>query len=255
MEINKELRNFQLRMLDVLTEVDRICRKHDIPYWMSCGTLLGAVRHGGFIPWDDDMDIEVCKKDYAKLLRLLQTELPEQYRVHCYGTDRAFFFQFAKVRDLHSELTEAKGVDRDYKYKGAFLDIFPVEYTNQTAAELSKRTFNFFFKVMTVLRMRRVPGRRLLWPLFHLCLVVAAWFFRVFIHPRSKDCVASLCSDYYYQLGESDLFPLQELTFEGRRFWAPHHPDAYLSSYFGKDYMQLPAEENRIWHGVEFRIW
>ena len=71
------LRRQQMRMLEILIEVDRICKKHGIPYWLSSGTLIGAVRHNGFIPWDDDLDIEMMRKDYLRLLQVLPGELPD----------------------------------------------------------------------------------------------------------------------------------------------------------------------------------
>ena len=64
-----DLRRMQMRMLDMLKEVDRICKKYDIPYWLSGGTLLGSVRHGGFIPWDDDLDIELMEDDFQRFER------------------------------------------------------------------------------------------------------------------------------------------------------------------------------------------
>lgn len=72
-----KLRQMQLRMLDILTEVDSICKKHGISYWLSSGTLIGALRHDGFIPWDDDLDIEMMRDDYLRLMKVLPQELPE----------------------------------------------------------------------------------------------------------------------------------------------------------------------------------
>ena len=66
------LRRAQLRELEILIEVDKICRKHNIEYFLDWGTLLGAVRHGGFIPWDDDIDISVRRKDYSRLCKVLK---------------------------------------------------------------------------------------------------------------------------------------------------------------------------------------
>ena len=70
------LRLQQLRMKEMLKVLDGICRKHDIPYWIASGTLLGCMRHGGFIPWDDDLDVEMLRSDYKRLLRILPSELP-----------------------------------------------------------------------------------------------------------------------------------------------------------------------------------
>ena len=71
------LRRQQMRMLEILLEVDKICKRHDIQYWLSSGTLIGAMRHDGFIPWDDDLDIEMMRSDYLRLMEVLPKELPE----------------------------------------------------------------------------------------------------------------------------------------------------------------------------------
>ena len=70
------LRRMQHRMTEMLGEIDKICRRHNLKYWLCSGTLLGCVRHGGYIPWDDDLDIEMLREDYEKLLKILPEELP-----------------------------------------------------------------------------------------------------------------------------------------------------------------------------------
>ena len=72
-----ELRKMQIRILEIMVEIDKLCRKHDIKYWLDGGTLLGAVRHGGFIPWDDDLDICMMQEDYEKFIEIAPKELPE----------------------------------------------------------------------------------------------------------------------------------------------------------------------------------
>ena len=82
------LRKQQMIMLDMVKELDRVCRKHDIPYFLYGGTLLGAVRHNGFIPWDDDLDVGLLRKDYIKLMSVLPEELPDCYVLQNNDTDK-----------------------------------------------------------------------------------------------------------------------------------------------------------------------
>lgn len=130
------LRKQQERMFEMLCVIDDICVKNEINYWLSGGTLLGAVRHGGFIPWDDDLDIQLMKDDYNKLLGLLKTELPEQYQLQTSKTDRNYFARYAKVRDVNS-LLEDSDYTLGYKYKGIFIDIFSVEKANKFLVKIS----------------------------------------------------------------------------------------------------------------------
>lgn len=86
------LRRQQLRMLELLEVIDVICRKHQIPYWLSSGTLIGAARHKGFIPWDDDLDIEMLRSDYLRLLKVLPQELPDNLALQTNETDPNYIY-------------------------------------------------------------------------------------------------------------------------------------------------------------------
>src|SRR4028118_1460533 len=79
------LRRAQMRMVEILDGFDGICKKHNIDYWLVWGTLLGARRHGGFIPWDDDLDVAVLQSDYKKLLTILEKELPKNLKLQARG--------------------------------------------------------------------------------------------------------------------------------------------------------------------------
>ena len=96
------LRKAQLRMLAILIEVDKICRKYNISYWLDYGTLLGAVRHQGFIPWDDDLDICVLRKDYKRLRKVLIAELSKQYLFLDWKNDAYFFDPCGRIKDTHT---------------------------------------------------------------------------------------------------------------------------------------------------------
>ena len=102
------LRRQQLRMLELLEVIDVICRKHQIPYWLSSGTLIGAARHKGFIPWDDDLDIEMLRSDYLRLLKVLPQELPDNLALQTNETDPNYIFIYGKLRDKDSHLEETK---------------------------------------------------------------------------------------------------------------------------------------------------
>ena len=115
------LRKQQLRMLEILLYIDKVCKENNINYWLSSGTLLGAVRHGGFIPWDDDLDIEMMREDYDRFQKVFSNN--EDYVLQTYKSDKNYLLPFAKVRDLHSELDEL-GNNVSFKYKGCFVDIF-----------------------------------------------------------------------------------------------------------------------------------
>ena len=119
-----DLRTFQLRLLDILTEVDKACQTHHIRYYLVAGTLLGAVRHKGFIPWDDDIDIAMPRPDYERFLRHAHEWLPAPLEVVAPEYTKHYPFAFAKVQDSHTTLLER----RKLQYIGGLcIDIFPLD--------------------------------------------------------------------------------------------------------------------------------
>ena len=92
-----QIKELQAVALEILLEFDKLCRNKDIPYFLDCGTVLGAVRHGGFIPWDDDIDVGMLRKDYERFLAIAQHELPEFLVLQNYQTEKAPLV-FSKIR-------------------------------------------------------------------------------------------------------------------------------------------------------------
>ncbi len=122
----EHLRAVQLKQLGILCEIDRICRKAGIDYWLDGGTLLGAVRHGGFIPWDDDIDIAMRLADLPRFVEAARRELPPHLLMQTPDTDRDVRMPIFKVRDTNSFLVEAADdFTRGYA-KGLYVDIFPM---------------------------------------------------------------------------------------------------------------------------------
>lgn len=233
------LRRQQMRMLEILLEVDKICKKHDIRYWLSSGTLIGALRHDGFIPWDDDLDIEMMRKDYLRLMKVLPKELPNWLALQNDETDTNYFFYYAKVRDRRSRLQEQNGYDRIWKEQGIYIDILPMEQHPIWLHRLTEKTVGHMYKVWrtstddqkAIRKVRRIfdVNNRMLFPCLRAlcqlfpCKVITSGMGIPFHNPRYAD----------------EIFPLTTHTFEGYDFPVPGNADAHLRHLFG-DYMQLP---------------
>ena len=136
---NKELRKVQLVQLDIAKEVDRICKKHNIKYFLVGGTLIGAVRHKGFIPWDDDLDIGMLRSDYDKFFEIAQKELYKKYEIVDWKIDPYYPHPMAKVVKKGTIYRESKR--RDNGNHGIWIDIFPYDKVSTNEFE---RNFTYF---------------------------------------------------------------------------------------------------------------
>lgn len=235
------LRRQQQRMLEMMVWLDDVCRRHRIPYWLGSGTLLGAVRHGGFIPWDDDVDIEFRREDYPRLLQVLTQETAgTDYALQTHDTDPGYFFTYAKLRDRRSRLQEQTGYDRIFTYQGIYLDLFVLEPMTKPLHWLSNRTFGIIYKVLrnpeynTQQLIRKTDSiyranMRFVFPLLRLLS-------RLF-SPRLLTYSPGI--PFESQRNPAELFPLSTVVFEGHRFSAPHNPEAYLRRMFG-NWQRLP---------------
>ena len=234
------LRRVQLRQLDILLEVDAICRRNSIAYWIGSGTLLGAVRHGGFIPWDDDIDIEMTLADYRRFLSVAPAQLPSHLCLQNSSTDPLFLLSFTKVRDTRSSLVESGPVVSSfYRYKGCFIDVFPVVPSGSRVLHyLYGKTA--YYGILCVNRLWPSPfGPAAL--CFHrgfmrLLSALTSPFLKIGAAGRLRHLPPSTFVGPRF-LGE--IMPLGEIGFEGHTFMAPHNPDAYLRRLYG-DYLALP---------------
>ena len=115
------------RLLNIAKVFDNICRKHGISYYMLGGTMLGAIRHKGFIPWDDDMDFGVLRKDYERLKLILRTELPEQYKCCDYNNDKVIQYPFIKISDIETCIQDTRVNLPLEDQIGINIDVFPLD--------------------------------------------------------------------------------------------------------------------------------
>ena len=130
------LRKVQLTLLEIAVEIKRVCEENDIRYFLSDGTFLGAVRHQGFIPWDDDMDMGMLRADYEKFCRVAPKALKPEYCLESWNTDAGYGLPFAKVMKRNTVYLESKKTTK-MREKGFYIDIFPfdnapVSYTHLT---------------------------------------------------------------------------------------------------------------------------
>lgn len=248
------LRRQQMKMLEMVKELDRICRKYDIPYFLYGGTLLGAIRHDGFIPWDDDLDVGLLRKDYLRLMKVLPDELPEHIVLQSNDTDKNYFLLFAKLRDRHSLLEEESPYDQVFKERGVYIDIFPFERVQLWAQKLAHPLQGHTFKIFRTAKdmdvaMKKI--RTLTWLNRHVTFPALRFISKV-------TCGKTLTYDYgipfHIVYDEKDIFPLTTHVFEGVQLSVPGNSHHMLQTQYG-DYMQLPDIESIEGHVKKLEIY
>lgn len=257
------LRPAQLKMLDILQAIDKICFKHDIKYFLACGTLLGAVRHKGFIPWDDDCDIAMMRSDYEKFMQVAPGELPDHLFLQTHELDSNYPKKICKIRNKNTKLVECDETEHEKYCQGIFVDIFIYDYYPEWG-----RYVNKMLEIGPHLRMKRkayskgslmraVVGLLTSIP-YVLHVALRALYLSIGKTFRKNQKMPLIGSEII--LSEEKLFPKEvifplkrERIFEGQEFYLPHDPDGYLKIYYG-NYMQVPPPEKREIHAKKIEI-
>lgn len=248
------LQDYQKISLDILVDVAKFCEENSITYFLICGTLLGAVRHKGFIPWDDDIDIAIPRKEYIKFLEIYKSDKYKLLR-----PNNGMFF-YTKVYDTKTVVYEKMFDYKKIQPIGVSIDIFPLDgmiNDKKIANRIIKKSA--FYE--TLLRMSNQPinyRKKLINKLYRIATRIIG----------SKNLIRIIEEiDQKYDYNESDyvirikttpnginkplpksIYEIEKKEFEGFMFNVPKGYDLWLKSFFGDNYMELPPEEKRTPH-------
>ena len=261
-----DIREIQQMELGIMEYIHEACQKIGVKYFLAYGSLIGAVRHKGFIPWDDDMDICMLREDYEKLQDYLIANPDERYEVMSYKNNLNYVYPFMKVQDNHTYLLE-EDVRIDSNM-GIYVDIFPVDgyeddadFKNKMTKLIKKRQLSCYtFKGIT-------NTKSLLNSLIRYISVVIFYFTNTnkFVEQIDELAKSRAVADYeqvdylIYKDMNKPVWKREWLeqvivgTFEGKEFMIPKHYHEILTSDYG-DYMQLPPLEQRVSHH-DFKLW
>lgn len=241
------------RVLEIGIIFHNILDRHSIPYYMLGGTMLGAIRHKGFIPWDDDMDFGIPRAYYDEALSALEKELPNRYRL-LRSTSGQTLYDCSKIEDTATEIEEEGGIE---KGRGVFVDIFPLDYGNGKWGILSKNRWIRIFMFLNTLKKHWPPKIEL-----QFCALFVRLFPRNFFLSLSR---RMLSSEGNYMINYGGFWGAKEIVvkeifgiprlyiFDRFMFYGVENPDKYLQKLYG-NYMELPPEEKRHSHIINFKI-
>lgn len=263
----EKLRVHQIKSVDLLKKILILLEDYDIKYFASAGTLLGAVRHKGFIPWYDDIDIFTREHDYWKLhaLHKKDYEIFQKYglRINTNKKDPYYFF-----------------ISESYKYhESPFVDIFPVQYYVTPLVRHIKfinvkllaiallldckglpLKFKDLFPIFKIIKTTEMESKlykiilpillfpRILWLIFlPILFLMLRGCQSLLVHKKGKWVLAHSRSHYpdFHGMVEN-IYPRKKILFEGVEMWGPNHPHAVLKSYFGSGYMTPPPKNKQV---------
>lgn len=244
--------------LDLLITFDAFCKKHHLRYVLDGGTLIGAMRHQGFIPWDDDIDVAMPFPDFLKFKELYEKECSDSQKQLLYGKNNPYGFHYGKFVDKRTVVKS--DFREDKRLYSVWVDIFPmysIDDDDSIAQKKIDEILNYYSKTWLCLCTRfRNPFRKI----FHLAFndMMRKHYMNkidniLFEHEYGSTnrirCVPVVCKKLIPAKNDHFEKPIT-VTFEGYDFYAPRDYDEYLTRIYG-DYMKLPPLDKRTSHSIE----
>ena len=273
----EQIKKIQSLVLQTLIDFDSFCKRNSLRYILAGGSALGAVRHKGFIPWDDDADLLMPRSDYNKLVELFETEMSDKYtiaspskkhkhsdmsvRIIKKGTIKKGIFDRAKL------IQEGIGIDISaidsaptnvlkYYFKGILSDTFLFLINSRLMflcrSEMTDRFFSCSFISYLFYWTRICLGAMLFVPYNRLCYIFDR-FIASSDEKTNQVCVPTGRNHYFKETYSRDvLFPFKDVDFEGHILKIANDPNAYLSQLYGSDYMSIPPYDKREPHACTY---
>lgn len=254
--MKNSIKELQQKTLEILRVFIDTCEKLNVKYYLIDGTLLGAVRHKGFIPWDDDIDVGMIREDYEKFLKEAPALLPESFFLQTYESDPGYQHNFAKIRNSNTTFIESSLADKKINH-GLFLDIFPLyecekEYNVSRKFNIKRAICNL--RISYLYNDNVVSKKaRLVRPITKLFFSTAQKALRAEENLFKTNPDGKFLANYNSLWGEKETVPKEwfgegvTLEFEGIKVICPTEYEKWLTNVYG-DYMKLPPEEKRVTH-------
>ncbi|MBQ0108399.1 MAG: LicD family protein [Phascolarctobacterium sp.] len=253
---NGTIRKAQLKILEILCEIDRVCKLHSINFYLAKGTLLGAVKYHGFIPWDDDCDIYMMRKDYEIFEKYASKDLASNLFFQTKKTDTVNC-NIAKVRMNGTKLVAEGESEEESFHQGLFVDVFILDYYPEWAIHAGNA-----FNIVPNLRAKRKMFKKggLKRAFYSVAIAPIFWLHTIFEKPfiylvcplfRSNPNNEYMCQEAklfnWLYFKTKDFWPSVKLQFEGHQFLAPGNFEDLLQKQYGVDYRDVePPKEARI---------
>lgn len=253
-----ERKRIQVLELQILDELDRICRKHGIKYMVSYGTLIGAIRHNGYIPWDDDVDVCMLRSDYIKFKKVCKQELNHRFFYQSHDTDPEYYYLFDKIR-LNGTVFRESFVSKYDINHGVYIDLLPVDYVpeNKILRNLQFLIYQFFRMGVhsKYLMLEARTGKKkfffsilkIFYKPFDLDYLYNGAIKMAVKYDDKRHLYATNFNSVYHQKDtfRTEMYEsLEEHIFEKRSVWIPKYYDEFLRTLYG-DYRALPPEKER----------